>query len=246
LEELLQADYIMFEPIYDKVTQSEVLAQRSIKTYEQESWLMQAWFTRAQEAEGVTTVAATPNLRLLKVVDSVQLEKALAVLEHQYTWRQEFREANPKRWWKEQELAEFEKFQKPQVMGVRFGDNIKLHALVLSGHEDKITVRLWWEQLAATPEKEWNFFFHLVDKKGEILANNSFLVSHRRPLSSDQKIRFDSITFKNPSGTKAIALATGIYYMANGEAKALVADSGVRDWDNHRVILPLSGNSQVE
>ena len=243
-EDLSLADYILFEPVRDPVTQGEILAQRSINTFEQESRLMQVWFSRADKEDGVAAVSTTSNLRLLKVVDSAKLEKALAALEHQYTWRQEFREANPKRWWKEQELAEFEKLHKPQVMNVRFGDTIKLHALTLSHHEDQITVRLWWERLAATPDKEWFFFFHLVNEKGEILANNALPMSQRGPLLPDQSIRFDTITFINPPGHKTVALATGIYQLVNGEAKSLAADSGVRDWNNHRVILPLPGNPQ--
>ena len=243
-EEIFQADYILFEPVRDPVTQGEILAQRSINTFEQESGLVQAWFSRADKEDGVAAVSTTSNLRLLKVVDSAKLEKALAVLEHQYTWRPEFREANPKLWWKEQELAEFEKLHKPQVMNVRFGDTIKLHALTLSHHEDQITVRLWWERLAATPEKEWFFFFHLINEKGEILANNALPMNQRGPLLPDQSIRFDTITFINPPGHKTVALATGIYHVVNGEPQTVAADNGVRDWNNHRVILPLSGNPQ--
>ena len=83
----------------------------------------------------------------------------------------------------------------------------------------------------------WYLFFHLIDGQGKIIDNTQQIALHSRgPLSPDRPIRFDVVTFEH-TFRSVNRLAFGIYQPAKG--LSLVADKGQRDWDNHRVIVPL-------
>jgi hypothetical protein len=236
LYEILESDYILFEPLHDRSVQTNAFSQKSLENLLQEALLFNAWFTNLTEKDGVTVVAETPVARLLKVSENKRLDASLRELKKRYSWRPVFDEENPRRWWSGPDVAQFLKNYPPQMSDVHFGDEIRLHALSLERGENEIKVRLWWDQMHVHSTDGWYFFFHLIDDGGKVIDNTHIPVHSHGPLSPDQPLRFDVVSFED-TFRSVNRLAFGIYHPA--KALSLVADKGQRDWDNHRVIVPL-------
>jgi hypothetical protein len=53
LDEILDADYVVFEPIGDHAMREAILQHRTVSDFGAEQWLMKAWFSTLSSAEGV-------------------------------------------------------------------------------------------------------------------------------------------------------------------------------------------------
>jgi len=233
--EMLDADYWLFEPVRDPARAAAALAIVSIDAYDQEKALFQAWATQLTENDGVAVVSDTPTARVLRVVDPVLLEKAFDALLAKHHWRSTFLAANPKRRFDEKELAAALAQYPPSLTNVNFADRFHLRALSVSRAGDETTVRLWWKPLSPLPEHDWALFIHSIDDEGKILlANHVSVVFDRSLSSSDGTVLFEQLTFKNPAGSRKLAIG-----FVRPNQPLPVADKGTRDWDGRRVIVPL-------
>ena len=236
-EEMLDAEFWLFEPVRDPAVAGAALATSSVDVYEQEKALFQAWATQLTENDGVTVVSDTPTARVLRVIDPARLESALDALVAKHHWRSAFLAVNPKRRFGEKDLAAALAVNPPSLENVNFGDRFQLRALSVSRTGDDTTVRFWWKPLSPVPEHDWALFIHSIDDEGKIVAANHVSVVFDRSLSSlDGTVLFDQITFRNPAGNGSRRLAIG-FVRPNQALPA--ADKGTRDWDNRRVIVAL-------
>jgi hypothetical protein len=236
-EEMLHADYWLIEPIRDQLVAKKILANLSVNDLKQETMLFQAWGTQLTTKEGVAVVSETPTARVLRITDSMLLESAFDELIAKHHWRSIFISANPKRQFSEKELEEALALNPPSLENINFGSIFHLRALSVSREEDDVTVRFWWKPLLTLSENDWMFFIHSIDNTGNIVLNNAAMIHFKHPLSSlDGSYLYDRVTFKSPADNGIQRLAVG-FYRSNQEIP--LADKGLRDWDNRRVIVPL-------
>jgi len=124
----------------------------------------------------------------------------------------------------------------PSLENINFSDRFHLRALSVSRSGDDVTVRFWWKPLSPIPENDWALFIHSIDNEGKIVLVNGSPVRFNRTLSSlTDGFLFNQITFSNPVDNKIHRLAIGF----TRPNQTLFADSGTRDWNNQRVIVPL-------
>jgi hypothetical protein len=87
------------------------------------------------------------------------------------------------------------------------------------------------------PIDGWYLFAHLVNDKGETLAGTHAALMP--PQNPERDIRYYTLDFPRvPEGTTKVAF--GFYKPAKNTAAFLSADTGMRDWNNQRVLLPLN------
>lgn len=243
LNDILESDYILFSPISDPEQRAQIISQKSIPTFEQEALLFRAWFTECTLKDGLVSISKSPYAILMQITEANKLESSLLKLRESYSWRGIFLEANSslnpylKRWWSQKEIASLNlrKDHPIEFMDISFGDVFKLHALSLKQINHEISLNVWWERLRDTPGSEWTFFIHSIDEKGNILENNEIRIPLKKSTSKNDNIRLSSIVLSKTKDKNLNALAVGFF---TGDY-ILKADSGVRDWENHRVIIPL-------
>jgi hypothetical protein len=159
-EEMLIADYWLFQPVRDPSILSAKLAATAIEDLDQETMLFQAWATQLTTKEGVVLVSDTSTARVLRITDRTQLESAFDALVKKHSWRSTFINENPKRQVNEKELAEALVLNPPSLENVNFGGRFLLRALSASHTENDITVRIWWHPLSSLIERDWILFIH--------------------------------------------------------------------------------------
>ena len=236
-EEMLSADYWLFEPVRDPHIAQEALAAWSIDTVDQETMLFQAWATQLTTNEGVAVVSDTPTARVLRITDATLLESALDVLVAKHHWRDTFVTENPKSRLSEKEVAAELVLNPPSIENVTFGDRFYLRALSVSRAGEDTTVRFWWKPLSPLLESDWRLFIHSIDDEGKIALNNQVMIDFKRSLASLKgTFLFDQITFKNPDGNGAHRLGIGFY---RPDQTLPTANKGTRDMGDQRVIVPL-------
>jgi hypothetical protein len=236
-KEMLAAEYWLFEPVRDSARSDELLTAPSIDTFEQERQLFQAWATQLTSKDGVAVVSDTTLARVIRIVDVDALEKSFDALVAKHHWRDTFIAANPKREFSEKDIVAALKVNQPSVENVNFSDRFHLRALSATRTGDNTTVNFWWKPLSPLAEPDWALFVHSIDDEGKIVIATGAPIKFHRSLSSlDGAVLFEQFTFSNPRTNKTHRLAIG--FVRPNQA-ALVADSGTRDWDNTRVIVPL-------
>lgn len=236
-EEMLAADYWLLEPVRDPRIAYKALTTASIDDLEHEYMLFQAWATQLTTNEGVTVVSDTPTARVLRITDAMLLESAFDALVEKHHWRDTFVTANPKRRFSEKEVTAALALNPPSLENVNFGDRFHLRALSISRIGDDTTVRFWWNPLSPLIVSDWKLFIHSINDTGEIILNNEAPIRFNQSLSSiDGVFMFDQVSFRNPVGNGTHRLAIG-FYRPNQEIP--LADKGMRDWGNRRVIVPL-------
>ncbi len=235
-EEMLDADYWLFEPVRDPDAARAALATSSIDAYDQEKALFHAWATQLTASDGVTVVSDIPTARVLRVADRSLLESAFDALIAKHRWRSTFVDVNPKRRFSEEELSAALALHPPILENVNFSDRFHVRALSASRNGDETTVRIWWRPLAPLSEHDWALFIHSIDDEGKIMLSVHVPVRFdRSPSSLNGAVLLDRITFRNPAASGPRRLAIG--FVRPNQA-LLVADKGTRDWDNRRVIVP--------
>lgn len=236
-EEMLDADYWLFQPVHDSRVAQVNLANVSIDDLNQEIVLFQSWATGLTTNEGVVVVSDTPTARVLRVTDPILLESAFDALVAKHHWRNTFVTANPKHRFSEKELLAALVPNPPSLENVNFGERFHLRALSVSRIGGDTTLNVWWKPLSPLQQHDWALFIHSIDDKDKIVFNNYATFNFNRSLSSlDGAFLFDQITFKNPLGNGVHRLAIGIL---RPNQAPLIADKGTRDWNNQRVIIPL-------
>jgi len=236
-KEMLDTDYWLFRPVRNPKVARAILATRSIDTFEKEKALFEAWATQLTANEGVAIVSDTPTARVLRITNLDLLEPAFDTLVAAHHWRDTFSEANPKRQFTENEMTAALALNPPSLEDVNFSNRFHLNALSVSREGDDTTVRFWWKPLSPLPENDWALFIHSIDDRGKIVIATGVPIRFNRSLSSlAGAVLFDQISFSNPAGNGTRRLAIG--FVRPNQA-ALIADKGVRDWLDTRVIVPL-------
>jgi len=235
VNEMLDADFWLFEPVRDPAQVRSVLANtHKIEAFAQERELFQAWASTLAKQDGVEVLSDTPKVRIVRIEDTQRLATSLDALVAAHTWGSTFMAANPRRRLSEQDVAEALARYRPVLESVRFSDGIELRALSVARDGNEIAVRIWWRPLPGLKERDWIFFIHVIDDQGSIVLNNQIPLAPGDQSAQDELMRFNTISFPSPARADATRLAVGFY---RGDQK-LVADRGVRDWNGGRVIVP--------
>ena len=114
-----------------------------------------------------------------------------------------------------------------------------VHAVEITPYIEGWRAAFWVEAgPSATAGDRWDVFAHLIDAKGNIVGNNQVELRLMQSPTPEQNIRYYAVTYplRPPEAT---AVAFGIFDPTNKGGKFLTADSGPRDWENGRVIVPL-------
>ena len=247
LDEIRRADFIAFTahpdpatPAYSDLwmTGTEVSAQLR---------LMRPWLNGLGQADGLALVSET-SLRLFRVADKDLFRASLDRLERTNEWPAAFRDANPQRWWSPAELERHAGSADTPITIVNIGFHRRndpaafiIHAYALTSEWGGVRARVWAQKSAAPlPDEDRFLFTHLVDLQGNILAKDQMELIDEKPESTEQSIR--QYSFWLPSGPpQVVAVALGILTqsMPTAQPELLTADGGLRDWNNHRVIIRL-------
>ena len=234
-----EASFILSPYVREPAERKRPLAAGSVESYVAEQQLFEAWFSELGPKEGVEVFGETANLRLLRVVDQERFGRALEDLRRSRQWRPEFLAANPHTWWNREELSALLAGRHVAANGVGFDGLFRIEALTLQREGDLAHIDFWWSEEKKPPPREWFFFAHTVEGGGTILGNVQVRLEYHVPHARERPLRFDSLTVPIAASGAAKAIAFGIFRLESGQAHPLVADSGNRDWDNHRVVVPL-------
>ncbi len=239
IAEMLDSDYWLLQPTLDKTVAQSVLANPLVDDYQDEEKLFQTWATQLTEKDGVTVVSETPLVRLLHIDDPSLLDAAFESLIADHHWRSEFLAANPKRRFSENELLLELAANPPSIEHVNFGDRLQLRALFVNRDGNDATLRFWWKAHSPEIENDWRLFIHSIDEKGNIKLNNEVMINTNLRSQSNRPFFAGQITIKNMNLSGANRLGIGFLRLDQGNLSILAADSGLRDMDNRRVIVPL-------
>jgi hypothetical protein len=114
-----------------------------------------------------------------------------------------------------------------------------IRAYALTSERGGVRARVWVQKSAAPlPDEDRVLFTHLVNLQGNILAKDQMELIDEKPESTERSIR--QYSFWLPSGPpQVVAVALGIFTqsMPTVQPELLMADGGLRDWNNHRVII---------
>ncbi|KRE13434.1 hypothetical protein ASE63_18310 [Bosea sp. Root381] len=239
ISEITGADFILFPPVRDQRERSRRLSVSSVEGYSAEQTFFEAWFSQLDETAGVQVFGETDHIRALRVVDRDRLGAALDALKRSRHWGATFTAANPQLWWSEDEVSKQSTVQGTAASGIRFGGLFRIAALSLKREGNNVNIELWWDKNKVAPLGNWFFFAHLVDLQGTIVLNTSIPLTDNNSYTIEAPLRFDALSMKVPTGTAAKGVAFGIYRAEAGRADMVPADSGNRDWNDHRVVVPL-------
>ena len=233
LEEILGADYILFNP-FDRPCPG-----RQATDFHCEIAAFNSSFATLAPDDGVETVFETSNCRLLRVVNAARLEESLDRLVKVLEWGQAFSDANPQRWWSQQQVWAANVDSSVVARNIRFGDVFDLEAMSIKSMPDHLAVRLWMRPLHGSRER-WFMFFHQLNSNGQIIDNYEVPLSQEQAPHSDRPILLTDtdVAVQHRGAVRVIAI--GI----RSRTSILAVDSGVRDWNNRRLIVPLPSLAQ--
>jgi hypothetical protein len=242
--ELLDSQYVLVD-VVPEPNRTNMLAQKTIPAMADELLLFNAWFTGSTENEGVRTIASNQDFRLLEITDGNKLEAGLSELVRKHEWPENFVKANPPRWWDRNRLAQAAKEFPPVLQDVSFGNLFEIHALSLEKTGNSITARAWIVPLRHNAGERWFLFFHQMDAKGTIISSSELLLPEQVPERPSEKSLMKILTFNIVDPRLINSLGIGIHD-DTPTLRTLPADKGPRDWDNHRIVLPLPSDSKSE
>ncbi len=243
-DDLLSSDYICFEPLADNEIQAAMELER-IQSFADENRVFHAWLSRLTEKDGIKIVSEGP-LRVLKITDLGLFEQLTEQFISLRTWRPEFVEANPHRWWSTSEVNSYISNKKLVAQDIDFGDLYRLHNMILTPSNKKIKIEFWWKALK-DDEKSWErrMFFHFINSDAKILTQQEISLDGYKPLSSERCWRYGVIMFDPSIDAEISAMAFGVWH-PDRKVGLLKADRGVRDWGKRRVIVPLTLENPVK
>ncbi len=238
-EDMLHSDFLVAEAIPDLAKREQILAQHDVSDFADLSQLFNAWLPTLDESNGVRLVSET-RVRLMQVVDPLRFEAALTKFEGAYDLPTAYRLANRQRWWSPEELAAREPANWLDAVyhatGVEAAQQL-VRAAEVTQDVGGMQASFWIESQPGD-SGPWFLFAHLIDDKGTIIANNQIkLLSAVSPVEG-KSIRLYTLAYSSrPTG--AVKIAFGFFRPAGKDLAFLTADSGTRDWENRRLILPL-------
>jgi len=236
VDDLLSSAYICIEPVKEDEIQAAMKLEQ-ISSFDAENRIFHAWLTTLTEKEGVEIIS-DESVRLLKISDIKLFERQIEYFISLHFWRPEFEAANYRRWWKPSEVSSYLTNSKMVAKEIDFGDLYRLHVMTLSRIGKKIKIEFWWEALNNDDKsRERKMFFHFIDSDAKIRLQQYISLGGYNP-PSQQQWRYGSIEFDASIDKEITAFAFGVWH-PDAKVGILKADKGVRDWDDHRVIVPL-------
>jgi hypothetical protein len=246
LDEIRRADFIAFTAHPDPATPAYLDLWMNGTELSAQLRLMRPWLNGLGQADGLALVSET-SLRLFRVADKDLFWAALDRLEHTNEWPAAFRDANPQRWWSPAELERRAASADTPITIVNIGFHRRndpaafiIHAYALTPERGGARARVWVQKSAAPlPDEDRFLFTHLVDLQGNILANDQMEFIDEKPESTERSIRQYSFWLLPSRPPQVMAVALGIFTqsMPTAQPELLMADGGLRDWNNHRVII---------
>jgi hypothetical protein len=241
-EQIRQADYIVFEPVEDAAERSAIIASTTVSDFRAETRLMNAWFSGLTEADGVNVVSST-QVRLLKIVDRSLLDKSLWKLHSNYRWPLAFEAVNLPRWWSVADMEQFRREEPGSAVDFGYqpeagvnGPSPTAHIYAAKVDPDALGIQAKFWVKSEGYISGWYLFAHLTNARGETLAATHAILM--KPFTPERDIRYYTLDFPRvPEGTTGVAF--GFYRPEKDSAAFLAADSGTRDWNNRRILLPL-------
>jgi hypothetical protein len=245
LDEIRRADFIAFTAHPDPATPAYWDLWMTGTEFSAQLRLMRPWLNGLGQADGLALLSET-GLRLLRVADKDLFWASLDRLERTNEWPAAFRDANPQRWWSPAELERRAASADTPITIVNIGFHRRngpaafiIHAYALTSERGGVRARVWVQKSAAPlPDEDRFLFTHLVDLQGNILAKDQMEFINEKPESTERSIR--QYSFWLPSGPpQVVAVALGILTqsMPTAQPELLMADGGLRDWNNHRIII---------
>jgi len=194
IEDLLSSDYICFEPLKDNDIQT-VMGFDRVQSFEDENRVFHAWLSTLTVKDGIEIVSDGP-VRLLEITNLCIFEQLTEQFISSRTWRPEFKEANPHRWWSDSEVSSYIFNNKLVAHEIEFGDLYRLHVMTLSPLGGKIKIEFWWEALR-DDDKSWGrgMFFHFIDSDAKIRSQQSVSLDGYNPPSQEYRWRYGAVEF---------------------------------------------------
>jgi hypothetical protein len=244
LDDMKRARYLAFELVPDPEARRRILTRRQVKDFTDETLLLDAWSSGLTENQGVSVISDT-RVRLVEVKDWEKFESAFAKLVAAHDWPQSFLDGDQQRLLSQRDVPGLPDEKLAAISDVHFHgvaeDSIEFIVRSVSmvsrgsGLEVTVSVEQTRQEKAAKP---WVLFGHLVDQKGQIVANAQADIASPST-SVKQIVQRYTLTYPNRP-LSAVAIALGFFYQSKGGGlEHILADSGQRDWDDRRVLYPL-------
>jgi hypothetical protein len=243
---LVQADYLIFDPVRDADRLQSLLAQPTVNDAAIESDVVSGWLTQASADQGLQIMSES-DLRLVKVTDHAKLDEAFGRLIPKHHWRDLFYAENnaPVILTRDALLAAADRGV-PGGRDVRFGERFVLRGAVLAPKGEGLQMELFWESLAEQPLKYF-VFVHLIDPSGKMLAQADYEQApgaRTAPrLAKAGEIWRDVVPLSGDQLRGVTGIAFGIW---EPPGAFLIPDHGERDWDNRRLVLRVPRDSRPE
>ncbi len=240
IAEILQSDYVLFDPVFDSSSRNELLKQNPVLSFDAEFRLFAAWFTDLSIDKGIEIFADSPTYRLVRIVDRRKLKAGLDDLRRAHSWREAFINENLDTWWSKDQLAEFVRNRNISTTQIHFRDQFCIHAIAADWISGGVYVKLnvWWEKLQEPDGTPWLLKIDAVNDRGDALVSKQIELSQEKPENNYRTVRFDTLQFAVPRARGIHRIAIGICRY-NPVDEQLDADAGSRDRDNHRVLIPI-------
>jgi len=247
LEDILSSDYLVFEPIQDERTRTEILAQKSVPDFYAESRVFDAWFTTLGDDDGVSVVSET-GLRVLKITDTKQLNTSLERLKESYDWPQAFIDGNQQLWRSLPELADLRSLTIPAALDATFKtprdiDLITVRSAQAEIKNGQVEATLFLEPAPAlNATDDWQLFAHLVDAGGVILGNAQVEVIAREQAMGERVIRRYGLLYAQ-APDNATHVAFGFFKKIETGLEFMTSTAPITDWNGQRVLIPLTAQN---
>jgi len=218
LNEIVESDYILFEPLNEAKAKEDIRAKQTIDSFSDERLLMRAVFTDLAEEDGVAVVLERPDVRMLRITDRARLEESLSRLRRVHTWRPVFLDANSSHRTRvhqpvtKEEALRFVREADGGSKSLRFGREFMLLGLKAAKTADGLQVRLLWRSLE-TQQLGYSTALHLVDGSGNMLANFDYIQDRAHHLAETGTVWMDTIDIPDSKLTNAAYIKIGIYSM---------------------------------
>jgi peptidoglycan/LPS O-acetylase OafA/YrhL len=123
-----------------------------------------------------------------------------------------------------------------ELRGVVFGGRLALRGAEISRTSEETVLELAWESLASQHLRS-RVLVHILDDRGKILSQADYDQDTAHSEVSPGMLWCDHIALASAALRDAKTIAIGFY---GADSNALIADRGPRDWDDHRLLVPLA------
>ena len=236
LAEIISSDYLLVaKPIESSFTANKIMDNVEVSDFASEIKLFHAWLSTINYNDAGLAIESQTSLRLLKVIDHTKLDIALNQLKSKHKWRKVFLDANPVKWIDGETAKALIARSDKALQNIRFGNEFILLGAFTTHTEDGLTIELVWQSLKDQPLKYINFV-HILDSSKNIIGQADYEQDSAQRIVSKGTTWHDIIKIPNHKLNAAQEMGIGVYIPPD---KFLVADNGLRDWNNYRLIFKL-------